>query len=622
MIACGSSKLYLVLIIHGVAEMATRMTDDSQDLTVRGESIEAIYRQYRLNRYWVNRRYQRKLIWTLEEKQGFVDSIARGYPVPIILLAENAGRDPGALEVIDGMQRLNAIASFIENQYPVSTGQFFDLNTMAVTKDLLDSGILEQKTPVLDRATCVGIASYSLPISVYEFTEGESVDEVFRRINSGGRKLSRQELRTAGALGYFATAVRKIAAQVRGDESYSDTLRLKDMATISITNKDLDYGIHVENIFWVSQNILTKEQVRESRDEEIIADILAYMVLPQPPGSRSELFDEYYGLKNEEEAAKRRYEEVEVAMQKRSVDLVISDFVRTFDEVRITLNQAGRSFGRLLFEQRPARAPRYFQVVFLAFYTLLVRETMSVAKRTLLVTRMSGQAAGINVPEGGGWGGEDRHTAVQAAAGTYREAFEKSKTADPATVHWVTRVENLLSQSLTEQALFDFKQGFLRLDGKNEFDEASFEKILKTCVAIANNRRGCRGYILVGVSDTPTTTKRLRELFELNPKMILNFAVVGVDREFSCLLKSPDQFFQMIVDKVSNSKMSSPLKEYVTRHLKPIRYFDKTLYVFEAEGQEDPSYYDEKYYDRRGSQLEEVQTEKLALFIKRYVIGS
>jgi uncharacterized protein with ParB-like and HNH nuclease domain len=40
------------------------------------------------NRLVVNRRYQRKLVWSIEEKQAFIDSIVRGFPVPMFLFAE------------------------------------------------------------------------------------------------------------------------------------------------------------------------------------------------------------------------------------------------------------------------------------------------------------------------------------------------------------------------------------------------------------------------------------------------------------------------------------------------------------------------------------------------------
>ena len=179
------------------------MASAAPDLTVRGEAVERVYGNFNERRFVVNRRYQRKLIWTIDEKQEFIDSIIRGFPVPLILLAENANREGNDLEIIDGMQRLDAVVSFIENHYPVH-GTYFDLETMAVTKELLDSGKLQQQQPKMDRKLCVDIASYLVPLSIYEFADEKAVDTVFRRINSGGRQLSRQELRAAGATGHFA----------------------------------------------------------------------------------------------------------------------------------------------------------------------------------------------------------------------------------------------------------------------------------------------------------------------------------------------------------------------------------------------------------------------------------
>lgn len=262
-----------------------------QELIVRGEQVERVFINYLDDKYVVNRRYQRKLIWTIEEKQSFIDSIIRGFPVPIIPLAEPLGRQDGTLEIIDGMQRMNAITSFIGNDYAVDGG-YFDLNTFATTKDLLDRQVIEQKTPILDRERCLAIASYPVPLSIYEAARGESVEEVFRRINSGGRQLSRQELRAAGATGAFADCVRHISARVRGDTSNSDLLLLGEMRKISITNRELDYGISADGVFWVAHGILTKDQLRQSRDEEMVADLVAYMVSDEPVPSRTELFDD------------------------------------------------------------------------------------------------------------------------------------------------------------------------------------------------------------------------------------------------------------------------------------------------------------------------------------------
>ena len=88
------------------------------DMTVspQGISIQSLYRSYRDGSLIVNRQYQRKLVWTIAEKQKLIDSILKDYPLPLFLLAEKSSSEPGKpsrLEVIDGMQRLNAIFSYI-----------------------------------------------------------------------------------------------------------------------------------------------------------------------------------------------------------------------------------------------------------------------------------------------------------------------------------------------------------------------------------------------------------------------------------------------------------------------------------------------------------------------------
>src|SRR3954469_17694859 len=101
-------------------------------VTPQGISIQAAYRWFRDGRLIVNRQYQRKLVWTIAEKERLIDSILLDYPLPLFLLAEKpndapgAGEDESIFEVIDGMQRLNAIFTFIENGF-LYGGQCFDV---------------------------------------------------------------------------------------------------------------------------------------------------------------------------------------------------------------------------------------------------------------------------------------------------------------------------------------------------------------------------------------------------------------------------------------------------------------------------------------------------------------
>lgn len=591
-----------------------------QDLTVKGESVERIFGNYQAWRYIVNRRYQRKLVWTLDEKRRFIDSIISGYPVPIVLLAERkmtAG--PSQFEIIDGMQRLNAIFGFIENEYAVN-GSFFDLNTMAETKALLDAGKLQQREPVLARDACVQVAAYTVPLSIYEFAGDGDVDEVFRRINSGGRKLSRQELRIAGSTGHFAQAIRFIAAKVRGDVSASDELPLNEMKKISITNRELPYGINVDEVFWIKQGVLTKEQVRESRDEEIIADILAFMLLEPKPPSRSEVLDDFFGY-GEGEGPQQRHEQIELATQKVTIEVATVDFQRVLDQLKVTLNRSERTLGQLLLGEQPPRAPRYFQVVFLALHKLMVVENQEVVDQDQLIKLLDGSGAKIQVPEGGRWGAEDRTNLVNGAAGMYGAAFGPSQTYDPAQVRWITQMENILTQSYTEQAAYDFKQGFLRLDGKHGFDEDSFDKILKTLAGIANIRKGVRGYVLVGVADTEADAMRVTQLYGVDAKPFERFFITGVEHEATALGRSLDVLFMELTTRIKNSALSEPLKDYVARNVKSVRYYDKTVFVFEAQAQEEPSNFNGVFFVRHGNKLDEVVTTQYGELFKRFLAG-
>src|SRR5438552_17375904 len=69
----------------------------------------------------VNPEYQRGEVWTLPQKKRLVDSVMRGYPIPLIYLhhikTEVAGAKREDFEVIDGQQRINALYEYREGAF-------------------------------------------------------------------------------------------------------------------------------------------------------------------------------------------------------------------------------------------------------------------------------------------------------------------------------------------------------------------------------------------------------------------------------------------------------------------------------------------------------------------------
>lgn len=69
----------------------------------------------------VNPEYQRGSVWTQAQKKRLVDSVLRGYPIPLIYLhhirQEAGGLVSERYEVIDGQQRINALSEFHEGAF-------------------------------------------------------------------------------------------------------------------------------------------------------------------------------------------------------------------------------------------------------------------------------------------------------------------------------------------------------------------------------------------------------------------------------------------------------------------------------------------------------------------------
>ena len=185
-------------------------------ITPRGMSVTEAYRNFREDKFIVNRKYQRKLVWTEEEKQHLIDSIVRQYPIPLILLAQ---RSEGLYEIIDGMQRLNAIFAFIENEFPMIDGKYFAIEESARAKIAHEEKMFESAplgSPKMSATECANLLDYQLAVTIYPGDAEDSITDVFGRINSGGKQLSPQEQRQAGVTSAFASVIRILSAELRG----------------------------------------------------------------------------------------------------------------------------------------------------------------------------------------------------------------------------------------------------------------------------------------------------------------------------------------------------------------------------------------------------------------------
>ncbi|MGL9607605.1 hypothetical protein Q7I56_21945, partial [Escherichia coli] len=57
----------------------------NENLDIDSRTTEQLYEWYLQGNLIVNRRYQRKLVWSLEEKTSLISSMLQQYPIPLLL---------------------------------------------------------------------------------------------------------------------------------------------------------------------------------------------------------------------------------------------------------------------------------------------------------------------------------------------------------------------------------------------------------------------------------------------------------------------------------------------------------------------------------------------------------
>ena len=132
--------------------------------------------------------YQRRLRWNTKKKSLLIESFLLNIPVPPIYLFET---DYNAYEVIDGQQRLDAVSSFLANDYALTGLEYWSELNKKRFNDL---------PKVLQRGLLRRTLSAVVLLAETRNSGGSGIDVrrvLFDRLNTGGISLNPQELRNA-----------------------------------------------------------------------------------------------------------------------------------------------------------------------------------------------------------------------------------------------------------------------------------------------------------------------------------------------------------------------------------------------------------------------------------------
>ena len=151
--------------------------------------------------------FQRRPVWKRPAKSLLVDTVLRGYPMPIILLrqVQDLKNLSMHMEVVDGQQRLRTLLAYIDSECLGNFDETKDTVTILKTHNGEFAGKPFSRLP--DEAKTL-LLTYELSTHIFPTTTGdELVFRLFARLNSTGLSLNSQEIRNAEFHGAFKTLV-------------------------------------------------------------------------------------------------------------------------------------------------------------------------------------------------------------------------------------------------------------------------------------------------------------------------------------------------------------------------------------------------------------------------------
>ncbi|MBN9647707.1 DUF262 domain-containing protein [Terrisporobacter glycolicus] len=174
--------------------------------------------------------YQRLFRWSDSQRSDFIESILLGYPIPPIFVYQDSD---GKWDVVDGVQRLSTIYEFtgILNNDDTTKKDSVKLQSGRVLKHLegfsWDGDLpLDPSTKLYFRRSALNI------ITILDKNEDNPTYEIFRRLNTGGSRLSDQEIRNVLILMCDKNGFNLLSNYCNNSDVYSDLLSLS-------SNKDV-----------------------------------------------------------------------------------------------------------------------------------------------------------------------------------------------------------------------------------------------------------------------------------------------------------------------------------------------------------------------------------------------
>lgn len=177
--------------------------EDTIDIKDDKFSVFEYIRKVNDEKIVMNPDFQRNEVWTTEQKSQLIESTMLEIPIPAFYMKKDA---QGRLIVVDGLQRTLALRGFLNDEFPLSGLKALNkLNGLTCSEMRADEIFSNLITRVEDRQLLFYVISKNTPMSI--------VYDIFNRINTGGTKLERQEIRNCIFIGHSTRLLKELSRE-------------------------------------------------------------------------------------------------------------------------------------------------------------------------------------------------------------------------------------------------------------------------------------------------------------------------------------------------------------------------------------------------------------------------
>lgn len=172
-------------------------------VTKKDFSIYELYRKYKKQQLVLEVDFQRNTVWGSKQKCELIESILMGLPLPIFYFKQ---QNNSTYVVVDGKQRLSTLFEFLNNGFTLKSLKILKFLNGKKFKDLTDElGIYQSQ-----------LEDYQVYSHVIlPPTPDKILFDIFDRVNRGGTKLNKQEIRNAL---YHGRGLKMITAVTKSEE--------------------------------------------------------------------------------------------------------------------------------------------------------------------------------------------------------------------------------------------------------------------------------------------------------------------------------------------------------------------------------------------------------------------